>query len=51
MLVVGERANGVVLKTGETIKARAVAANVGPKLLFRDLVAEADLDATIHAPA
>jgi phytoene dehydrogenase-like protein len=50
VLVVGERANGVVLKTGETIKARAVAANVGPKLLFRDLVAEADLDATIRAP-
>jgi phytoene dehydrogenase-like protein len=50
VLVEGERANGVVLKTGETIKARAVAANVGPKLLFRDLVAEADLDATIRAP-
>ena len=50
VLVEGERANGVVLETGETIKARAVAANVGPKLLFRDLVAEADLDATIRAP-
>ena len=50
VLVEGERANGVVLKTGETIEARAVAANVGPKLLFRDLVAEADLDAVIRAP-
>ena len=42
----GERANGVVLTSGETIAARAVAANVGPKLLFRDLVAEAELGAT-----
>jgi phytoene dehydrogenase-like protein len=50
VLVEGERASGVVLATGETIKVRAVAANVGPKLLFRDLVAEADLDATLRAP-
>ena len=32
---------GVVLTSGEEIFARAVAANVGPKLLFRDLVPEA----------
>ena len=50
VLVEGGRASGVVLATGETIKTRAVAANVGPKLLFRDLVAEADLDATVRAP-
>jgi phytoene dehydrogenase-like protein len=33
-----------VLKSGEVIKARAVAANVGPKLLFRDLIAKTDVD-------
>ncbi|MGI9403069.1 MAG: phytoene desaturase family protein [Hyphomicrobium sp.] len=33
-------ASGVVLDTGEEIAARAVAANVPPKLLFRDLVPE-----------
>jgi phytoene dehydrogenase-like protein len=32
------RAQGVVLASGEEISARAVAANVPPKLLFRDLV-------------
>jgi phytoene dehydrogenase-like protein len=50
LLVEGGRATGVVLKTGKVIKARAVVANIGPKLLFRDLVAEADLDADIRAP-
>ena len=33
-------ASGVVLDTGEEIAARAVAANIPPKLLFRDLVPE-----------
>jgi len=33
------RASGVRLADGTTIKARAVASNVAPKLLFRDLVA------------
>jgi phytoene dehydrogenase-like protein len=33
------KAAGVVLESGERISARAVAANVPPKLLFRDLVA------------
>ena len=33
-------AAGVVLASGEEIRARAVAANVPPKLLFRDLVPE-----------
>jgi phytoene dehydrogenase-like protein len=32
------RASGVVLASGEQIRTRVVAANVGPKLLFRDLV-------------
>ena len=38
VLVEGERAAGVRLASGETIRTRAVAANIGPKLLFRDLV-------------
>jgi phytoene dehydrogenase-like protein len=41
VLVEGGRAAGVVLQSGERIRARAVAANVPPKLLFRDLVPEA----------
>lgn len=38
VLVEGGRAVGVVTTQGETIRARAVAANVGPKLLFGSLV-------------
>ena len=38
VLIEGERAAGVVLTSGETIRSRAVAANIGPKLLFRSLV-------------
>ena len=34
----GERVTGVVLADGEEIRARAVASNIGPKLLFRSLV-------------
>lgn len=34
------RATGVTLQSGEEIRARVVAANVPPKLLFRDLVPE-----------
>lgn len=40
VMVTGGRAIGVELESGERIAARAVAANVGPKLLFRDLVHE-----------
>lgn len=36
----GERVTGVRLQSGEEVRARAVAANVPPKLLFRDLVPE-----------
>jgi len=43
VLVEDGRATGVVLKSGETIRARVVAANVGPKLLFRDLIAPIDV--------
>ena len=38
LLVEDGRARGVRLQSGERITARAVAANVAPKLLFRDLV-------------
>ena len=38
LLVRNGRARGVVLKDGREIAARAVAANVNPKLLFLDLV-------------
>jgi phytoene dehydrogenase-like protein len=40
LLVSNGRATGVVLASGEEIHARAIAANVGSKLLFRDLVPE-----------
>lgn len=38
VVIEGGRAAGVALASGEVIRARVVAANVGPKLLFRDLV-------------
>ncbi len=38
VLVSGAQASGLELESGERIQARAVAANVGAKLLFRDLV-------------
>ena len=38
LMVVGGRATGVVLRDGREIAARAVAANVNPKLLFLDLI-------------
>ena len=44
VLVDGRRAAGVRLESGEEIAARIVAANVGPALLFRRMVDEADLD-------
>ncbi len=42
------RAVGVELKSGEVVRARAVAANVGPKLLFRDLVDAGDVAPELH---
>lgn len=42
--VEGGRAIGVELKSGEKIAAKVVAANVGPKLLFRDLIPEESVD-------
>jgi phytoene dehydrogenase-like protein len=45
VLTDGGRAVGVRLESGEEIAARAVVANVGPKLLYERLVDAADLDA------
>ncbi|HJU30860.1 MAG TPA: NAD(P)/FAD-dependent oxidoreductase [Hyphomicrobiaceae bacterium] len=42
------KAAGVALASGETVKARAVAANVGPKLLFRDLVPADAIDGDLR---
>lgn len=44
VLVEGDRTAGVRLASGETIRTRAVAANVGPKLLVRDLVPAAAIE-------
>ncbi len=43
VLVEGGRAVGVELESGETIRARAVAANVTPKLLYQRLVDRSEL--------
>jgi phytoene dehydrogenase-like protein len=43
------RATGVTLSSGEMISAHAVAANVTPKLLFRDLIEPADVPSTTRA--
>jgi phytoene dehydrogenase-like protein len=42
------RVAAVRLESGERIAARAVAANVGPKLLFRDLVPEGAIEPDLH---
>ena len=44
LIVEGGKARGVRLRSGERIDARAVAANVPPKLLFRDLVPEGAIE-------
>lgn len=48
VIVEGGRTTGVFLASGEAIRARRVAANVGPKLLFRDLVAQGDVEPEIR---
>ncbi|MFN3468988.1 MAG: phytoene desaturase family protein [Novosphingobium sp.] len=45
VLVEQGRARGVRLESGEELHAPVVAANVGPALLFRQMVDESDLDA------
>ena len=44
VLVDGGKAAGVRLASGEEIAAKIVAANVGPALLYRQLVDQADMD-------
>ncbi len=44
LIVKDGKAAGVQLGTGESVRARVVAANVPPKLLFRDLVPEGAVD-------
>ena len=48
LIVEDGKACGVRLASGERIAARAVAANVPPKLLFRDLIAEGAVDPELH---
>ena len=45
----GGRVSGILLASGEVVRARAVAANVPPKLLFRDLVPDADVSSDLRA--
>ncbi len=44
LVVADGRTAGVLLQSGERVSARAVAANVAPKLLFRDLVPDGSVD-------
>ncbi len=48
LLISNGKAQGVVLATGEEIRARLVAANVGPKLLFRDMLPEDAVEPETH---
>jgi phytoene dehydrogenase-like protein len=48
VIVEGGRARGVRLLSGERVSARAVAANVPPKLLFRDLVPDDAVAPELH---
>lgn len=48
VIVEGGRAAGVVLETGEVVRARAVAANVGPRLLFSGMVPDGAIDQDAH---
>ncbi len=47
--VKGGRAHGIVLASGEVVRARAVAANVPPKLLFERLVPADAVDPEVRA--
>ena len=49
VLIVDGRAVGVRLASGERIFARAIAANVGPKLLFRSMIPPGHVDPGVHA--
>jgi phytoene dehydrogenase-like protein len=49
IVVENGRATGILLADGERVMARAIAANVGPKLLFRDLVPQGAISTELHA--
>jgi phytoene dehydrogenase-like protein len=44
LIVENGKASGVLLQSGERVAARAIAANVAPKLLFRDMVSDGSID-------
>ena len=48
LIVEGGRARGVRLRSGERVTAQAVAANIPPKLLFRDLVPPGAVEPDLH---
>jgi phytoene dehydrogenase-like protein len=48
LIIEDGKTTGVRLQSGERIEARAVAANIGPKLLFRDLVPEGVIEPELH---
>ena len=48
VLVEQGRAAGVVLETGEEVRAHAVAANVGPRLLFSRMLRDGAIDRDAH---
>ena len=48
VLIADGRATGVRLVSGEQVQTRAVAANIGPKLLFRNLVPEAAINTSLR---
>jgi len=48
VLAEGGRATGVRLESGEEIRARIIVANIGPKLLFRDLVPAGAVAPDVH---
>ncbi len=50
LVVEDSKVAGVVLQSGERVSARAVAANVAPKLLFRDLVPDGSVDPELQTP-
>ncbi len=49
VLIENERAAGVRLTGGETIRTRVVASNVGPKLLFSKLIPAGAVSTELHA--
>jgi phytoene dehydrogenase-like protein len=48
LTLAGDKVSGVRLVSGEHVAARAVAANVPPKLLFRDLVPAGAVEPELH---